>query len=136
MDAAGWHHLDIRVKGFSAFREAYGFLAADEALGLVAQVLTGALTEFGTPNDFIGTPEEARFTILTRAGGPESDSTALVDAFAATLVARLAERVKTLYKFEDAERGAVLLNPGTPEERQEVLMTLHIERTDLGGPSA
>ena len=37
-------YLDIVINGFSVFREAYGFMSADEALSLAATVLTGVVT--------------------------------------------------------------------------------------------
>jgi CheY-like chemotaxis protein len=118
-EKTNWHYLEISLNGFSSFREAYGFIAADEALGFAAQVLTGVVTDLGTTNDFIGTPEEARFVILTH--------TSTIDAFVATLVERFNERVKTIYNFVDAERGFILIKPGTEEERQEALMSLKIK---------
>jgi DNA-binding response OmpR family regulator len=118
-EQTNWHSLEIALNGFSAFREAYGFIAADEALGFVAQVLTGVVTDLGTTNDFIGTPEEAHFVILTHA--PD------VEAFVKELNTRFIERVKTIYNFVDAERGYILIKPGTAEERQEPLMSLKIK---------
>jgi CheY-like chemotaxis protein len=117
----GWHFLDITIAGFGTFREAYGFLSADEALSLTGAVITGVATELGTPNDFIGTPEEARFVFLTHSADLEKTKTALVSRFS--------ERVKTLYNFADSERGHLLMNPGTPEEKQEPLMRLKIEES-------
>ncbi|MBI5957686.1 MAG: response regulator transcription factor [Chloroflexi bacterium] len=119
LEREGWHHLDITLSGFSAFREAYGFLSADEALGLAGQVLSGLITDLGTPNDFIGTPEEAHFVIFTH--------TLTIETFVTTLTERFTERVKTLYNFGDADRGYMLIKPGTDEERQEPLMSLKIK---------
>jgi DNA-binding response OmpR family regulator len=124
----GWHHLAITLRGFGAFREAYGFLAADQTLGLVAQVLTAVVTEHGTPNDFIGTPEEGAFVILTHAADP--------DGFIEMVEQRFSERIRTIYKFEDADRGYMLLNEGAENERKEPLMSLDIRRvaTQPSGP--
>jgi CheY-like chemotaxis protein len=124
--AIGWRHLDICLNGFSSFREVYGFLTADEALSLVAKVLTEVVTELGTPNDFIGTPEEARFVLITHA----KDIPAILNA----LADRFAERVKTLYNFADAERGYIVLNPGTDDERHEPLMKLDIVQAQPDEP--
>ncbi len=118
----GWHDLDITLTGFSAFREVYSFIAADEALGLAVQVMTETVNQLGTPNDFIGTPEEAHFVIFTH--------TAQIDPFVKALVERFSERVKTLYNFTDAERGYVVINPGTPGERHEALMSLKVRQVE------
>lgn len=120
----GWVHLDIALHGFSAFREAYGFIAADEALGVIANVLTGVITEFGTQNDFVGTPEEARFVIFTHTGQ--------LDTVQAEIAKRFKEKVSALYNFEDADRGHILINPGTEQERKEPLMSLIIQIVPQG----
>lgn len=116
---SGWYHLDIALNGFSAFREVYGFIAADEALAQTAQVLTGVITELGTQNDFVGTPEEARFVIFTH--------TEKLEAVQTELAKRFKDVVGKLYNFEDAERGHILINPGTEQVRKEPLMSLVIQ---------
>ncbi len=124
---AGWHYLDICLNGFSGFRDAYGFLAADEALNLGGKVLTEVVTELGTPNDFIGTPDEARFVVITLAENADPLITAMTERFA--------ERAKTLYNFMDAERGHVVLNPGTETERQEPLMGFKVVQVRRDEPA-
>jgi CheY-like chemotaxis protein len=116
----GWHALDIVVHGFSTFREVYGFIAADEALGLAVQVMTEVVHQLGTANDFIGTPEEAHFVIFTHAAD--------LDACVRALGERFSERVKALYNFTDAECGYVVVNPGQPGERHEPFMSLKIQQ--------
>jgi DNA-binding response OmpR family regulator len=118
-----WHYLEITIPGFSGFREVYGFLAADEALGVTAQALTQVVTQHGTPNDFLGTPEEARFVIFTH--------TSDLDKFIQTLKNTFRERTQPLYNFEDVERGHLLVNPGTDDERQEPMMSLHVQKLDV-----
>jgi DNA-binding response OmpR family regulator len=113
-----WHYLDLTINGFGTFREAYGFLSADEALSLAATVLTGVVTELGTPNDFIGTPEEARFVLFTHAGDLAAIKTALAERFD--------ERAKSLYNFADAEQGYMVVKPGTDEEKHEPFMSFTI----------
>ncbi|HVO70221.1 MAG TPA: response regulator transcription factor [Aggregatilineaceae bacterium] len=122
----GWRHLDIRLTGFSAFREVYGFLAADEALGFTARVITEVVGELGTLNDFIGTPHEAGFVILTFA--PD------IGAFTGALNDRFNRRVKTLYNFADAERGYITVKSLTGEERKEPLMSLAIAQIERQRP--
>jgi CheY-like chemotaxis protein len=122
----GWHYLDVTVGGFSAFREAYGFIAADESLGVAAQVLTEVVGELGTTDDFIGTPEEARFIIFTHTND--------VETFVKTLTERFSERIKTVYNFMDADRGYVVLNPGTERERHEPLMAFQVTQVETEQP--
>lgn len=116
---SGWSHLDITVTEFGAFRDAYGFLAADEALGQTAGVLTNVIANLGTSHDFVGTPDEARFVILTHTSEIETLTSAIKTQFNAL--------AKTLYNFEDADRGYVLLQAGTEQERQAPLMSLLIK---------
>ncbi len=118
-----WHHLHITIAGFSTFREVYGFLSADEALSLAAAVITSVVTELGTPNDFIGTPEEAHFVIFTYSGELEKVKTALTERFN--------ERVKTLYNFTDAEQGYVVVKPGTDDEKHEPFMSFTIKENPV-----
>jgi len=126
-EKTGWHYLDITLVGLSTFREAYGFIAADESLGTAASVLSTVVSELGTPNDFIGTPEEGRFVIFTHAAD--------IPAFIQKLTDCFRERVKTLYNFIDADRGYILVrNPQTGEERQSPLMSLQIKEIELQRP--
>jgi len=118
-----WSYLYLSVNGFAAFREAYGFLAADEALGFTAQVLAEVVGDRGTLDDFVGTPEEAAFVIFT--------FTPDIEAFADALHERFNQRVKTLYNFADAERGYILVRSLTGKERHEPLMALTIAQVEL-----
>jgi DNA-binding response OmpR family regulator len=127
-ERTGWHYLDIHLNGLSAFREVYGFLAADGALGLTAQVMTEVVSQLGTTNDFLGTPEEGHFVIFTHT--PQSE------AFAQTLLERFDERVKTLYNFVDVERGYIITGVGTENERQEPFMSLKITEIQSAQPAA
>jgi DNA-binding response OmpR family regulator len=123
---AGWNHLELSVKGFGAFREVYGFLAADEALGVTAQVLTEVVGELGTPDDFIGTPQDAAFVIFT--------FTPAIETFTRVLDDRFNRRVKALYNFTDAERGYITVKSNAADERQEPLMALQIVQIERERP--
>ncbi len=120
---SGWHYLTVTLEGFQGFRDAYGFLAANEALSVAAQVLSDTVAELGTPDDFIGTTQEAQFVVFTYTPAPET----LIEA----LASRFAERAQVLYSFEDAERGFLLVETGdgAPPERVP-LMRLCVEVTE------
>ena len=118
----GWHHLAVTLEGFQTFRDAYGFLAANEALSVAAHVLTDTVAELGTPNDFIGTPEEAKFVIFTHTPTPET----LIEA----LDKRFNERSRVLYNFQDAERGSLLVESEDGEPQHVPLMSLRVEITE------
>jgi DNA-binding response OmpR family regulator len=121
----GWSYLYLSVNGFTTFREAYGFLAADEALAFTAQVLAEVVGDLGTLDDFIGTPEEAAFVIFT--------FTPDIEAFADELHQRFNQRIKTLYNFTDAERGYIIVKSLTGKERHEPFMALTIAQVEPEG---
>ncbi len=49
-----WSAVLVSVGGLSAFREVYGFLAADDVLRAVTLMVRNAVREFGSEDDFIG----------------------------------------------------------------------------------
>jgi hypothetical protein len=117
---SGWTLLDLQLAGFSEFREAYSFIAADEALAFAAQTITKATNERGTSTDFVGTPGEDRFVIFTRA----TDVNALTDAISTNFK----EGVKTFYNFTDSDRGYILSKNEDGTEKQSPLMHLIVTR--------
>jgi len=119
----GWSHFRVTIDGLAEFRDVYGFIAANEALAFAARVLQQAVREQGTPDDFVGISDGDDLVVLTRARRPERIRAAMESDFAAG--------VRSLYTFRDAERGAMLLKPGTPQEVRVPLMTLRVEA--MGG---
>jgi CheY-like chemotaxis protein len=85
----GWRQVDLMLQGLTHYRDTYGFIAADEALGFLGDLINGAITQFGTPDDFAGVNSESHYTILSFAANPQ----ALIDH----LNARFASTVGTLY---------------------------------------
>ena len=49
-----WGIIYARIRGFSGFKDEYGFVAGEEVLRFTALVLGRAVDSVGTPNDFIG----------------------------------------------------------------------------------
>lgn len=111
---SGWHYLDVRIVGFEEFRDLYGFIAADEAVSMAANVLTSAITEHGSEKDFIGVKDENTFTIFT--------STSNIKQFEETVTSNFKKRAEALYKFTDVAQGHIIINNGTPDEKQVALM--------------
>ena len=114
----GWHLLHVSLEGLAAFRDVYGFMAADEALGFAAQTVLGTVREHGTADDFVGIADDDRLVVITHSRR--------LDEFQRALAGRFAAGVPALYNFQDAERGYLLLNPGTEQEQQVPLMTLRV----------
>jgi DNA-binding response OmpR family regulator len=113
-----WALLDIRIEYYSAFREIYGFVAANDLIRFTAMLMNEIIDEMGTINDFIGHASEDNFIITTT----EDASTDIQER----LKARFDEEVLTHYSFMDRERGYIL-SPETVEKPAEIpFMTLAI----------
>ncbi len=119
-DKQGWHHLGIHIERLGEFRERYGFLAADEALAQTARVIQATVKEHGTPDDFIGVTDADEFVVITFTDDLNTFRRTLQDSFAHT--------VRTLYNFQDAERGYMELDSGAAAAVQVPLMSLNIQR--------
>ncbi len=120
----GWERMDITIQHLEAFREAYGFMAADEALGAAAQIILDTLNELGTPDDFAGITDDDRLLVITHSGQPA--------ALAHTIRERFTARSRLLYNFRDVERGHIVLFPGTAQEKHVPLMRLLTGAQDAG----
>ena len=110
-------YADLRfiVKGFKAYCEVYGFLAGNEVFAFTARVMREAVTAAGTNDDFIGVLGD-EFVIFTQ---PEKG-----DAVRDEVMRRFTANINTYYNFSDVERGGLLLNPGTGDEKLAPLMKL------------
>ena len=94
-----WTLLDLRVNHFDAFRDVYGFVAADDVLRFATMLIGEVVDELGTSGDFIGHAGGDNFIIITT---PEA---------AAGLKQRIKERfgaeVQTHYNFIDRQQGFI-----------------------------
>ncbi len=109
-----WALIDLRIQHFEAFREVYGFVAADDVLRFTAMLLGEVVDEFGTPDDFIGHAGGDNFVIITTPGRAPQ----IRDA----VKAQFAERVLTHYNFIDRERGYIEASTENGETVQIPLM--------------
>jgi CheY-like chemotaxis protein len=112
--------LSIQLAGYGPFREMYGFVAADEALAFVGQVINETIAQDGTSEDFAGIVNEERYTIVTFS--PD------INAFAEALSKRFSEGVKTFYNFVDSDRGFIVFHEAHDDEQNIPLMYLNISR--------
>jgi len=117
-------HKDLRfvIKGFKAYCDLYGFLAGNEVFAFTARVIREAVTAHGTADDFIGLLGD-EFVILT---GSENATKLRED-----ILKRFNAGINAFYAFNDVERGSLILNPGTPQEKQAPLMQLVQVEEDL-----
>jgi DNA-binding response OmpR family regulator len=114
--------LKVQLAGLNVFRDRYGFVAADEGLAYVGQMLSETITKEGTSDDFAGTLGEDSYVIFTFA--PD------VNHFIDVLSSQFSEGAKKFYNFADSERGFLLLNEADEEEERAPLMHLIISRAE------
>ncbi len=111
----GWALMDIRINYYDAFREVYGFVAANDVLRFTAMLLNEVVDELGTPEDFIGHPGDENFVVITAEEA--------APAIRARLKERFAEEVKSHYNFMDREQGYITVEENGVT-KQVPLMTL------------
>lgn len=120
----GKNQAEIRlgIEGFDAYRDVYGFIAADEAFGFAGQCVQEVISQQGTQADFIGVADN-EFVIFTHASDPHDIETQIKDYFA--------ENIKAFYSFVDVDQGGVILEPGTAHERLAPLMSFNTVKTTV-----
>ncbi len=122
-----WAVLDVRVNHLEGFRDAYGFVAVDNVLRFTAMLLTDAVGELGSGEDFVGHAGGDDFVITTSARAAPLIRQHIKERFAAEIPAH--------YNFQDraAELGREASN-GTAARRIP-LMTLAVGLVDGGAQS-
>ena len=111
--AQGWHELRLGIYGFEAYGDVYGFIAADEAFGFAARCVQEIVSTDGTPDDFVGVVGN-HFVILTHCADP--------NALENRIKAHFEKGIRSFYHFTDADRGGVITERGTADERIVALM--------------
>ena len=100
LDRSGWAVVSITIEGLSIFNEVYGFVARDDVLRAVALILTSAVDESGTIDDFVGHPAEDRFIIITHISKVQNLKLHIED--------RLNQAMVYFYPIHDREAGYVM----------------------------
>lgn len=93
-----WSVLLISLENLELFREAYGFVAADDVLRAISLMLTNALREAGSPEDFLGHLSATDFVIITSA--------ARLEALKSIIRPRLEQSLDFFYPIKDREAMA------------------------------
>lgn len=94
-----WSLMLIGIEHIEAFREAYGFVATDELLRFLAQLLNEVVNEHGNGNDFVGHTSGDDFVLITAADRAEP--------IAQALSRRFRDEVGPHYHFLDLEQGGI-----------------------------
>jgi CheY-like chemotaxis protein len=111
--------LEAEIIGYEAFREVYGFVAAETLLNYWGQILRETLMQFGTDSDLAGTLSEDRYVILTY--------TTRRNQLIESLLQRFDSDARTFYSFIDRERGYVPIHGADGSSAALPLMHLKIK---------
>jgi CheY-like chemotaxis protein len=114
----GWAFMDVRVNYYEAFKEVYGFVAADDLIRFTTMLLAEVVDEFGTLNDFIGHPGGNGFVVITTEG----NSTQIQEQ----VKHRFKEQVLSHYNFIDRENGYILSTTDSGDQIKTPLMSVSI----------
>ena len=114
-----YYHLTVKIKGFAAFKDRYGFMSSNEVTVYAANVIADVVTEHGSPEDFVGHGDEAEFVVITM---PEKGPKIREE-----IEKRVNSQLPQFYSFIDREQGYMEVAGEGEETRQESLMTLEFE---------
>ncbi len=92
----GWALLEVSLIKFEDFRDAYGFVASNDVLRAITLMISNAVLELGSPNDFIGQINPTEFILVT---GLEN-----VSALGERIRTRLERTLDYFYPVKDRER--------------------------------
>ncbi len=113
-----WCFLDLKINYFEAFKEAYGFIAANDVLRFTAMLLGEIVDKYGTTGDFIGHAGGENFVMITT---PDA-----VPQISQAVKARFETEVQTHYNFMDRQQGFILAQDGAGKVVQTPMMTISI----------
>jgi PleD family two-component response regulator len=94
-----WAAIFMAIVDLDTFSESYGFVASDDVLRAVGLILSNALDEAGSADDFVGHTDKASFLLVTQ----ESKAADIRDRIAA----RLERAFNYFYPAKDLESGQV-----------------------------
>jgi len=96
IDKPAWTLLIVGLENLDIFREAYGFVASDDALRAVSLMILNALREINNPEDFLGHLGQTEFVLVT---GPER-----VKELENRIRSRLEQSLEYFYPIKDREQ--------------------------------
>lgn len=111
-----WGVIYIGIERLEAFKDVYGFVAADEVLRYTAMVLGETADAIGTPEDFIGHIGGNDFLVITRQE--------LIRQMVQDMTRRFFKGIVTHYDFKTRQQGYLLLRDETGNEQKVGLMEL------------
>jgi CheY-like chemotaxis protein len=115
-NATGSLELIFNIENYIAFRDVYGFIAADEVFAFAGRIIREAVSELGTQDDFVGV-EVDNFIVMTYAADPGKLVSRIRSAFQ--------QGARAFYPDRDVQRGGVVVNAGSQSAWLAPLMTMH-----------
>ncbi len=112
----GWAFIDIRIRHFEAFKNVYGFIAANDVLRYTAIMMSDVLDKAGSPNDFIGHAGGDNFVIVSNP--------ALAIGIVQTIKTRFSDEIGAHYNFVDRQQGFIQVETDSGQFKKEPLMSL------------
>lgn len=113
-----WGVIYIGIDRLEAFRDVYGFVAADEVLRYTAMILGETADALGTPEDFIGHIGGDDFLVITRKE--------LIRPMVQEMTRRFSEGIVTHYDFKTRQQGYLLIRDEAGNEQKVGLMELAV----------
>jgi DNA-binding response OmpR family regulator len=114
-----WALFDIRINHLDAFKEAYGFISANDVLRFTGMLLGDVLDQIGTTTyDFIGHAGGDNFVVISDFDPSKNSVVRLKEKFS--------DAIKTHYNFLDRDQGYLLIQDEKGGSEKVPLMTLSI----------
>jgi DNA-binding response OmpR family regulator len=113
-----WTLMDIRLNFYEAFKDVYGFIAANDVLRFTAMLLSEITDELGNLNDFVGHAGGDNFVLITTENAAEQMRMRLKNRFD--------EEVLSHYNFIDRQLGHIVAPGQDGVMTQTPLMTMAI----------
>ena len=114
----GWAFMDLRINYFDAFKDVYGFIAANDVLRFAGMLLGEVVDSLGTANDFLGHAGGDNFVIMT--------SEAAAGEIRQQLKTRFNEEVQSHYNFMDRQQGFMMAPDDSGKMEKSPLMSLAV----------
>lgn len=112
-----WSVVYVHLTGLDEFSDAYGFVAADDALRAIVAILNAIIAKQGTPYDFYGHWNPSEFVIITSPDHAPSLVTAIRN--------RLRTAIPQFYPIQDLEGDQVRL-PTASGPQLSSLMSVNV----------
>jgi len=114
----GWSFMDVRINAFEAFKDVYGFIAANDVLRFAAMLTGEVVDQYGTLDDFVGHAGGDNFIIITTEAAAGNTRNRLKERFK--------EEILSHYNFMDRQQGFIIAPNEHGVEEQSSLMSMAV----------